>query len=169
MSRSVFLCGFMGCGKSTIGKKLAQKLQYSFFDLDDEIVKNEGKSIPEIFAQDGEAHFRKGERELLCKFSFIGDAVVATGGGALLDKTAGDIIKEKSVSIYIDTPFEICYDRIKDDDNRPIAKSSTKEELCDRYLYRKPLYIKNSTEIIDGIGTPDEIVDRIINYLNCNR
>lgn len=169
MARSVFLCGFMGCGKSTIGKLLAQRLGFSFFDLDDEIVKKENKSIPEIFSTDGEAYFRKVERELLCSFSDIGNAVVATGGGALLEKAAGDIVKEKSVAIYIDTPFEICYDRIKDDDNRPIAKSSTKEELCDRYLYRKPLYIRNSTEIIDGIGTPDEIVNRIINYIDSNR
>lgn len=160
-NRPVYLCGFMGCGKSTVGQLLAKKLGKEFIDLDDYIEDREGMSIPDIFAQKGEGYFRQRECEALADLpSSVG--VVATGGGTLLKKENGDLAKSLGTVVYIDAPFELCYDRIKDDPHRPIAASSTKEQLLERFEQRKPLYLENSEFSVDGTGTPMMIVNEIV-------
>ena len=161
-NRPVFLCGFMGCGKSTIGKLLAKKLGMGFIDLDDYIEQQEGMKIPEIFAQKGEAYFRERESQALRELPSA-TGVVATGGGTLLRKENGDLAKSLGTVIYIDTPFEVCYERIKDDPHRPIAASSTKEQLLERYEQRKPLYKENSDFSANGSAAPMQIVNEILN------
>lgn len=160
-NRPVYLCGFMGCGKSTVGRLLAKKLGKEFIDLDDHIEQREGMSIPDIFAQKGEGYFRQKESEALADLP-LSVGVVATGGGTLLKKENGDLAKSLGTVVYIDAPFELCYDRIKDDPHRPIAASSTREQLLDRYEQRKPLYIENSEFSVDGTGTPMMIVNEIL-------
>lgn len=158
---SIYLCGFMGCGKTTVGKLLAKKLGKKLIDLDWYIEDKEKMTIPEIFEKKGEPYFRKKESEALAKLKASG-AVVATGGGALLTEANGNIAKNSGLVIYIDTPFKDCYKRIKGDKNRPIAYNSTKEQLKDRYDQRRPLYIQNSHFAVDGKGFPTEIAQRII-------
>ena len=137
-NRPVYLCGFMGCGKSTIGRLLAKKLGREFVDLDDYIVQREGMSIPEIFEQRGENYFRE----------------VETGALSELSAAAG--------VVAIDAPFDICYERIKGDKNRPIAYNSTREQLLDRYEQRKPLYKENSDFSVNGNAAPMQIVSDIL-------
>ena len=161
---SVFLCGFMGCGKSTVGKLLAKKMGRSFVDLDVYIEELQQMTIPEIFEKKGEPFFRKCESEALAELGGAG-GVIATGGGALLSHENGVIANKAGTVVYIDAPFESCYGRIKGDKNRPIAYNSTKEQLLERYEYRSPLYIENSGFTVDGSGTPMEIVQRIIDIL----
>lgn len=139
--RSVYLCGFMGCGKTTVGTELSKLLDMSFCDLDDYIVEKEGRSIPEIFAQSSEAYFRKAEAEAICELS---SCVVATGGGALINDNTASFAKKNGTVVFIDVPFEICYDRIRDDENRPLAVNNTKEQLEALFLKRRGIYIKNS-------------------------
>lgn len=124
-NRPVYLCGFMGCGKSTIGRLLAKKLGREFVDLDDYIVQREGMSIPQIFEQRGENYFREVEAVALSELSAAA-GVVATGGGTLLKKENGDCAKSMGTVVFIDAPFDICYERIKGDKNRPIAYNSTR-------------------------------------------
>ncbi len=157
----IFLCGFMGCGKSTVGKILSKKTGRNFIDLDTYIEEQEKLDIPKIFEQKGEEYFRKIESEALANFGGT-CGVIATGGGALLTKENGNIAKNAGVVIFIDTPFSICYDRIKGDKNRPIAFSSTRKQLMERFEYRRPLYQKNSSIVVSGKGTPLEIVNHII-------
>ncbi len=152
----------MGCGKTTVGELLAKKTGRKFIDTDEYIEKKEQMSIPEIFEKKGEAYFRACETQALKELGEAG-AVVATGGGALLSEENGSIAKASGTVVFIDTPFEVCYDRIKDDENRPIAISSTKEQLRERYEYRLPLYKKNSTYAVDGSGTPMSIAEAIRN------
>lgn len=160
-NRPVYLCGFMGCGKSTVGKLLAKKLGKEFIDLDDYIEEREGMSIPQIFEQKGEPYFRERESEALADLP-TSAGVVATGGGTLLKKENGDKAKSLGTVVYIDAPFELCYERIKGDGNRPIAFNSTKEQLLERYEQRKPLYCENSEFSVDGSGTPMQIVNEIL-------
>ena len=165
---AIYLCGFMGCGKTTIGKIIAKKLGKKLIDLDTYIEEKENMKIPEIFEQKGEDYFRQKETQALAELKKTG-AVVATGGGALLSEKNGSIAKNSGLVFYIDTPFQFCYNRIKDDKNRPIAYNSTKDELQERYNYRRPLYQKNSHYTISGKGSPMAVATRIIDQLSIDK
>lgn len=158
---TVFLCGFMGCGKSTIGKLAAKKLGCGFCDTDDLIVRTLDMTIPEIFAQKGEPFFRKTEAEIVK--SLCGKTTVAAcGGGAMLNPDTAKAAKESgSAVIFLDVPFEMCYERIKDDTNRPIVMNSTKKELEKLYNDRRSIYISNSTIRLECCGSPVEIAEQI--------
>lgn len=158
---TVFLCGFMGCGKSTIGRLAAKKLGCGFCDTDDLIVRTLDMTIPEIFAQKGEPFFRKTEAEIVK--SLCGKTTVAAcGGGAMLNPDTAKAAKESgSAVIFLDVPFEMCYERIKDDTNRPIVMNSTKEELEKLYNDRRNIYISNSTIRLECCGSPVEIAEQI--------
>ncbi|MBR1423736.1 MAG: shikimate kinase [Ruminococcus sp.] len=157
----IFLCGFMGCGKSTVGKVLSKKLGTSCIDLDAYIEQTEGMIIPEIFEKKGEPYFRETETKSLGALANEGK-VIATGGGALLSDKNGKLAKSAGLVVFIDTDFDTCYSRIKDDPHRPIAFNSTREELLERYEYRKPLYKANSNCIVSGSLSPVEIADEIV-------
>ena len=133
MTASVYLCGFMGCGKSHIGRLLAAELGREFVDLDKVIVDREGMSIPEIFEKFGEPHFRSLEAKYIRELS--GGYIVATGGGALINDKTAEFARESGISVYINTPFEVCYERIKNDSNRPLVVNNTQEQLRQLYEY----------------------------------
>ncbi len=158
--KSVYLCGFMGCGKSTVGKILAEKLGCGFYDMDEYIVEREKMKIPQIFAEKGEKYFRETETAVIGELAGMG-GIIACGGGAMLKKENASIASENGVIIYIDVPFEICYGRISGDRNRPIVMNNTKEELEFIYDSRVPVYKENSTFTVSGGGSAEEIADRI--------
>lgn len=162
---TIFLCGFMGCGKSTIGQILAKKSGCGFCDTDELIVKNEGMTIPEIFSQKGEPYFRMVEAETvksLCRKN----TVVACGGGAMQNSDTAEAVKNNGgVIVYLNVPFEVCYDRIKDDSNRPIVVNNTKEQLEEIYNNRRDIYMKNSTIMVEAVGSPTEIAGSIIDII----
>ncbi len=162
---TIFLCGFMGCGKSTVGSLLSKKLGCGFCDTDELVVKNQGMTIPEIFAQKGEPYFRKVEAETVK--SLCGkNTVVACGGGAMLNSdTAEAVRKNGGLIVYLDVTFEECYSRINGDTNRPIVMNNTKEQLEEIYNNRRDIYIKNSTARVEAVGTPAEISETIADIL----
>ena len=160
MTRTVFLCGFMGCGKSTVGKVAAGMLGVQFVDLDEYIEQQEKMSIPVIFSKKGEEYFRDCETKAIKDFDGKGN-VVATGGGALLREENAEAAQAAGVVIFIDTDFETCYERIKDDPHRPIAYNSTKEQLKERYDQRRPLYEAHSQFTIDGSLSPAQMAKQI--------
>lgn len=158
---TIFLCGFMGCGKTTSGKLVAKKLGCAYIDTDELIVKNEGMTIPEIFSKKGEAYFRRIEAETVK--SLAGKrAVISCGGGALLNEETAAFASENGFVIFLDATFETCYERIKNDSNRPIATSSTKEELFERFKSRYDVYLKNSDAKVECSGSPIETAELII-------
>ena len=157
---AVFLCGFMGCGKSTAADLLAKNMGCSCCDTDELIVKREGMSIPEIFDKKGEAYFRNADKELLRELSGK-KGVVACGGGTMLSAENAAVAREKGVVVFINTPFDTCYERIKDDKNRPIAASRTREQLRELYEQRAEKYTAHSDHVIDGSGTPFAIAGKI--------
>ena len=158
--RAIYLCGFMGCGKSTVGRAVAKLTGRELTDLDQYIEEREGLSIPEIFERYGEEHFRDLETRALRDLGEQG-GVIATGGGALLRDENAAICRQNGKIFFIDTPFELCYARIKDDPHRPIAASSTESQLRDRFDQRRPIYKANSDSVVSGeLGVRD--IARII-------
>ena len=159
----ITLTGFMGSGKTTVGKVLADFLGCPFMDLDDLVVKKAGKSIPDIFAQDGESAFRLLEAQVLRKTVekyAESSAVLALGGGAVLAPASAALLHEKTVCIYLRATLDTLLARLEGETaGRPLADSS----LADRLASREPIYEKTAHVIIDTDGlSPDEVADEII-------
>lgn len=159
----ITLTGFMGSGKTTVGKVLADFLGCPFMDLDDLIVKKAGKSIPEIFAQDGESAFRQLEARLLRQTveKYTENTVVlALGGGAVTAPASAALLREKTVCIYLRASLETLLQRLEGETaGRPLADAS----LAARSAAREPIYEETAHVIIDTDGlTPDEVADEII-------
>ena len=161
---SVYLCGFMGCGKSHIGRMTAAALHKKYVDLDRYIVEKEGMSIPEIFERFGEPHFRSLEAKYIRELS--DDNVVATGGGALINDSTAEFARSSGMTVYINTSFDVCYDRIKNDTNRPLVVKNTREQLRELYDTRDVIYRRNSLYMVNG-STKDYIIrDEILKLLS---
>ena len=159
----ITLTGFMGSGKTTVGKVLADFFGCPFMDLDDLIVKKAGKSIPEIFAEDGEPAFRQLEGRLLRQTveKYTENTVVlALGGGAVTAPASAALLREKTVCIYLRASLETLLQRLEGETaGRPLADAS----LADRLAAREPLYEQTAHVIIDTDGlSPDEVADEII-------
>ena len=159
----ITLTGFMGSGKTTVGKVLADFLGCPFMDLDDLVVKKAGKSIPDIFAQDGEPAFRQLEAQVLRKTVekyAESTAVLALGGGAVLAPASAALLHEKTVCIYLRATLDTLLARLEGETaGRPLADAS----LADRLASREPIYEETAHVIIDTDGLfPDEVADEII-------
>ncbi|MCL2388892.1 MAG: shikimate kinase [Elusimicrobia bacterium] len=119
---NVVLTGFMGSGKSTVGKILAEKLDLSFFDTDEILEENNSSTVSEIFAKYGEKTFRQMERETIKLVSGLDGVVISTGGGVPLNKDNISDLKKNAVIIYLYARPEEIYDRIKHTQNRPLIQ-----------------------------------------------
>ncbi|MCM1166186.1 MAG: shikimate kinase [Lachnospiraceae bacterium] len=157
---SVYLCGFMGCGKSHIGRLLAAALNRRFLDLDRYIVNAEGMTIPEIFDKYGEPHFRQLEAKYIRELS--DGSIVATGGGALINAETAKFARESGLSVYINTSFEVCYKRIKGDANRPLVVNNTPEQLRELYNKRAEIYKQNAVCMVNGNTRDTVITEEIV-------
>ena len=147
--KNLFICGFMGCGKSSMGQVLSAMTGKQFVDTDKTIEAREKMSIPEIFEEKGEDYFREKELGLASEILGMQNLIVAVGGGFMLHDGIGEIIKATGSSIlFIDESFENCYERIKDSD-RPLVKGKSKEELKALYDERKEHYLSIATEAIN--------------------
>ncbi len=143
----IFLIGYMGCGKSTLGRSVASQLGLDFVDMDSAITTREGRSINEIFASDGEAGFRKIEREVLESLLAQENVVVATGGGVPCFGDNIELINQHALSIYLDVDMGVLISRLKGAKaKRPLIASKTDEELSefvrDALEFRRPYYEK---------------------------
>lgn len=161
---TLFLCGFMGCGKSALGRALSKRLELPLIDTDDYIVKTQGMSIPEIFEKYGEPYFREIEAKAIADLSQQ-EAVISCGGGAILNDKTAEIARENGIVILLDQSFDVCYSRIKDDKNRPLVQKNTKEQLREIYNARDSIYRKNATIAINAGNTPEESAERVINAI----
>lgn len=133
--KNIILIGFMGSGKSTLGKKLAHKLGYRFLDSDKEIERITGKSIPELFEESGEQHFRELEREYLKNMQPGDGVVLSTGGGMPCFHGNMELIKKLGTSFYLKlSPYELTKRLMRSPAPRPLATGKNEEEL---YSYVK--------------------------------
>lgn len=137
--RKIYLVGFMGCGKSAIGRRLSYFLKMPYYDMDHEIVRQQGMAIPEIFEKYGEAYFRQIETEFLR--SFRDEAcIIATGGGVAINEENRKIMRQTGLVFFLDAKFDDIYMRIRNDKNRPIVQKSSEQELEELYHQRRKYY-----------------------------
>ena len=123
MKKNIVLIGFMGVGKSTIGHKLAKRLNYKFVDTDRVIEELTGKTIEQIFRIDGEKRFRSEEKLLVQKIARQTGLVIATGGGLVLDQENMDLLKQNGVIIHLTADPEVIMERVKNKQHRPLLNT----------------------------------------------
>jgi shikimate kinase len=159
----IYLIGFMGAGKTSVGWRLAKKLGWKFIDLDDEIERGEGRSVAEIFRDDGEAGFRQIERNCLKKLSSSATSeksVIALGGGTFLDPENRTVAEGTGLTVWLKVSFSTVAGRVKIDGTRPKFPSKEQAELL--YESRGPYYALAKVHISTDHGTPETVADEII-------
>ncbi len=165
----IYLLGYMGSGKSTLGKKLSTAMGYSFADLDKMIEQSENKHIPEIFEQFGEPYFRKAEQQILHKTFELKNTVIATGGGTPCFFDNMQKINSYGVSVFIDMPTKAIVDRVcNSKTKRPLLQNKTTDELIsfvNEQLHERRIFYQQANVIIDGINlTTSKLFDTINSY-----
>ncbi|SFP90836.1 shikimate kinase [Caldicoprobacter faecalis] len=160
---NIILIGFMGTGKTTVGKLLAQRIGYRFVDTDQVIEQEVGLSIPEIFLKYGEQHFRQLEKQAIRRILTRSGMVLATGGGAVMDPANFSFLKEKGCVIALDASENTLWERLKAAKDRPMLFSDNPREKMKSLLeMRRPVYYKAHFVLpVDG-KSPQEVVDDII-------
>ncbi|WP_243290539.1 shikimate kinase [Bacillus sp. FJAT-47783] len=158
--KAIYLTGFMGSGKTTIGQLLGKYLNVPVIDTDQEIVRLMGQSIPTIFQKHGEAYFRKLETECLQKLP-TENVIVTTGGGIVVNKENRNWMKDHGIFIYLQCDLSILFSRIEQDENRPLANQKTKHELAELFAKRKSFYEEAHVHIATTNLTPIEVVEKI--------
>lgn len=159
----VYLVGMPGAGKTVVGRELAGRLGVPFADLDSEIERAAGASVAEIFARDGEAAFRAREAGALVRASMHDPAVVACGGGVVLEPANRITLRNTGVAVFLDVPIERLRDRVRPAADRPlIHQTGDLERLLEA---REPLYREFAAHVVDGSGTPGEVADAIVEEL----
>ena len=139
---NLVLCGFMGSGKTTVGKKMAKRLNLEFVNTDDIVEQLQQMSISEIFRVFGEKFFRDLETRVCQETVKKQGQLISVGGGTLERPENVEIFRQAGDTIlFLNTPFEVCYNRIKGDRSRPVAMNKTKEELFSLYQRRSAQYM----------------------------
>ena len=170
MEKNLTLTGMMGVGKTTIGKRLAKKLNYAFVDVDKIIEKQEGESISSIFKNKGEDYFRKIEKQLTIIELKKNNSVISLGGGAFLNSTIRQYSKKNSISFWLDVPIEILIKRLKKSKNRPvIGKEKTNVSIKKIYFVRKKFYTKADYRIKCKTLTLKQIIEKILKFYEKSR
>lgn len=164
--KNLILCGFMGCGKSTIGSLLAKKTGCAFIDLDRYIEKQENKSVAQIFADSGEPYFRELERQAAQALSARSGLVIAAGGGTLTFPENVAVLKRSGRIVLLDVPVEVVAERLQHDTTRPLLNRPDKENAM-RELYEKrlPLYRSAADITVDASQSPMQVCLEIISSL----
>ena len=160
----IYLVGFMAAGKSTVGKALANRLQWAFRDLDELIEEREQLSVAEFFSEKGEAAFRKAEATMLEEIQQLRHAVVATGGGTLESLSSRTIIIDDGVAVWLDISIETALSRLSDDRTRPLA--SNPKRLRALWTSRRSTYSLAQVQLAAEGKTVENLVTQIVNWIS---
>jgi len=155
--RSIVLVGMMGAGKSSVGRRLAARLNIPFVDADAEIEGAAGMTIAEIFAKHGEPYFRAGETRVIARLLESGPQVLATGGGAVIDQRTRDLIHIKGISVWLKADLEVLMKRTKRRGDRPLA-----DKMKELLPQREPLYALSDIVVQSRDEPHDAVVEEII-------
>jgi shikimate kinase len=161
--RSIVLVCLMGCGKSSVGRRLASRLGIGFVDADEEIERVAAKTIVEIFADHGEAYFRDGERRVIGRLLASGPQVLATGGGAFINLETRAKIRERGVSVWLRAELPVLMRRVSKRDTRPLLKTGDPEAtMRDLMAKRYPIYAEADVTVESRDVPHDIIVNEVI-------
>lgn len=161
MSRPIALVGFMGSGKSTVAPLLARRLGWSCVDLDAEIERGERRSIAEIFATDGESHFRELERHALSALIEADGArtVIATGGGAFAHSSTRSLLLANTTTVWLRCGFATCWERAGAGDRRPLARD--RATMAELFRRRRAIYAAAAWSVDGDLAAPESVAATI--------
>lgn len=163
---NLILCGFMGCGKSTVGRLLAQATGREFLDMDTYIEQQSGMTVPEIFARYGEADFRRREREACAALAKRRGLVIATGGGALVSEENARTLAASGPVILLEISPETVLSRLEGDDTRPLLMRPDRDKAVRELMeQRLPLYRRAAAIAVSGEPEPAVVVQSVLNRL----
>jgi shikimate kinase len=163
---AIVLVGLMGAGKTTVGRRLAEKLGLAFIDADHEIELAAGRTIPEIFAQHGEAYFRDGERKVIARLLENGAQVLATGGGAYMNADTRATIRRHGIAIWLRADFDLLMRRVRRRSNRPLLHNADPEAVMRKLIEeRYPVYAEADLTVDSRDIAHASIVNSIIRNL----
>ena len=162
MKDNIALIGFMGSGKTTVGKFLAKTMDMKFVDIDKVIESQEKKSINDIFQKKGQIYFRDLEREVISQESLKNNCVIATGGGSILDNENIKRLKETSFIVFLNANIECLYLRLKDNTTRPILNDAEdKRKLIEELLEKRKFLYQISADYIIDINEKTNIYETV--------
>jgi len=157
-TRSLVLIGLMGAGKTAVGRRLANRLELPFTDADSEIEEAAGQTIKEIFAEHGEAYFRSGERKVIARLLENGPQVLATGGGAYMDRQTRAAIETHGTSIWLKATLRVLLKRVGRRDNRPLLQVDNPEAVMKKLMAeRSPIY-GQADITVESRDVPHEVI-----------
>ena len=159
----VYLVGFMGAGKTSVGRALAKRLDWRFMDIDEHIEAREHLTVSDIFQRHGEPHFRGVERSVLVDQVPVRHTVVATGGGTFVDPQNRAIIKADGAAVWLDVPLERVIARIPQDGRRPLAADRTNLERL--FHSRRPAYEQAHLHLDASRVPVESLVDQLVDWL----
>jgi shikimate kinase len=159
----IVLVGFMGSGKSAVGRLLARRLGYHFEDMDRRIAERAGRSIAAIFQEDGEEAFREMERDEARALSRLGDRVVAAGGGAFTRPETRALLQEGALTVWLRCDLDRILARVPADGSRPLA--GNRDIMRALLAEREPFYRMADVAVDASSGTPREVADRIVGLI----
>jgi shikimate kinase len=163
VTRTIALVGLMGAGKSSIGRRLAQRLGLPFIDADTEIEAAAGATIEEIFQRHGEAAFRDGERRVIARLLESPPHVLATGGGAFMDASTRALIRARTVSIWLRADIELMLARVGRRSNRPLLKRGEPRAVLEQLMaQRYPIYAQADLTVDSIDGPPEATLERVL-------
>ena len=165
-TRPIVLVGLMGVGKTTVGRRLAKRLDLPFVDADHEIEVAAGMKIAEIFARFGEAHFRDGERRVIARLIDGEPKVVATGGGAFMNEDTRALILTQATAIWLDADIDTLAARVGRRDDRPLLKGGdARQILADLAKLRNPTYALAPIRVVSQPSPHEATVESILRQL----
>jgi shikimate kinase len=167
LKKTIVMVGMMGAGKTAVGRALAARLQVPFLDSDHEIEAAANMTIPEIFARDGEAFFRRKERQVIARLLTEECGVLSTGGGAFLAAENRETIRRNGAAIWLKADMDVLWNRVRHRETRPLLQTSDpRATLAELYKARVPLYTKADLVVVsDGKASIEEMVDRVLTAL----
>ena len=165
---NIILIGFMGAGKTTIGRRIANLLDFSFIDTDNEIEDDQGCSVDEIFKYGGEECFRDIETRLLQNIKNVKNSVIATGGGIVLRDVNMEILKNLGKRVYLKVPKEILLKRLNNDRSRPLLKGNNPEVVLGKMFKERSMLYEQAECIVEVDKTPPKetanlIIEKLFN------
>lgn len=164
---NIVLCGFMGCGKSTVGKNIARKSGRKFLDMDSYIEEKAGMTVSEIFEKYGEEKFRDMEHDACVELAGLEGLVIASGGGAFTFKRNVEAFKGKDKIVFLDVPLGIIKSRLKNDTTRPLLQRPDRDRVMkDLYDSRYPIYHAAADIVVKGKNTPLKTAFAIIDAVS---
>ncbi len=165
-SDTIVMVGLMGAGKTTVGRRLAQRLNLPFVDADHEVERAAGMLVSDIFEQHGEAHFRDGERRVIARLLESGPQILATGGGAYMDEETRRNITSKGISIWLKCSHKLLMTRVRKRDGRPLLKTDNPDAIMQDLIDKRyPVYGQADLTVVSRDVTHNTIVNDAVRAL----